>query len=126
MIRRPPRSTLFPYTTLFRSYSEKLEGLNNARPHPLSLSLEEREERQGAGARSSRSEPTPEHGAADGLWLSKAAPAQLDRSRGSGQDQGCDNPIPRIAMKRSQYLLSLMPGPMFLLALVITTAGLSF
>src|SRR3712207_8673163 len=23
MIRRPPRSTLFPYTTLFRSYMEK-------------------------------------------------------------------------------------------------------
>src|SRR2546427_6159620 len=23
MIRRPPRSTLFPYTTLFRSYDEK-------------------------------------------------------------------------------------------------------
>src|SRR2546430_13682514 len=23
MIRRPPRSTLFPYTTLFRSYSER-------------------------------------------------------------------------------------------------------
>src|SRR3712207_8347128 len=29
MIRRPPRSTLFPYTTLFRS----LEGLE-AQPHP--------------------------------------------------------------------------------------------
>src|SRR3712207_7962117 len=27
MIRRPPRSTLFPYTTLFRSLS--------ARPHPV-------------------------------------------------------------------------------------------
>src|SRR2546426_5833137 len=26
MIRRPPRSTLFPYTTLFRSDREKLEG----------------------------------------------------------------------------------------------------
>src|SRR3712207_7927053 len=25
MIRRPPRSTLFPYTTLFRSLSENLE-----------------------------------------------------------------------------------------------------
>src|SRR3989454_7750792 len=25
MIRRPPRSTLFPYTTLFRSLSEKAE-----------------------------------------------------------------------------------------------------
>src|SRR3712207_7594558 len=24
MIRRPPRSTLFPYTTLFRSYHERL------------------------------------------------------------------------------------------------------
>src|SRR5437764_6292647 len=24
MIRRPPRSTLFPYTTLFRSWSQKL------------------------------------------------------------------------------------------------------
>src|SRR3989338_6842177 len=26
MIRRPPRSTLFPYTTLFRSGQERLEG----------------------------------------------------------------------------------------------------
>src|SRR5256885_6878907 len=25
MIRRPPRSTLFPYTTLFRSYSSMIE-----------------------------------------------------------------------------------------------------
>src|SRR2546422_7448237 len=28
MIRRPPRSTLFPYTTLFRSLSRKGEGIN--------------------------------------------------------------------------------------------------
>src|SRR3712207_8348304 len=27
MIRRPPRSTLFPYTTLFRSHSVRLPGL---------------------------------------------------------------------------------------------------
>src|SRR3712207_5648557 len=27
MIRRPPRSTLFPYTTLFRSSAETLEGV---------------------------------------------------------------------------------------------------
>src|SRR3712207_9018177 len=26
MIRRPPRSTLFPYTTLFRSVAERLRG----------------------------------------------------------------------------------------------------
>src|SRR2546430_8544518 len=31
MIRRPPRSTLFPYTTLFRSIAQpaKVEGLNS-------------------------------------------------------------------------------------------------
>src|SRR2546422_4590239 len=26
MIRRPPRSTLFPYTTLFRSHMERMES----------------------------------------------------------------------------------------------------
>src|SRR3712207_8764912 len=26
MIRRPPRSTLFPYTTLFRSFTDRLAG----------------------------------------------------------------------------------------------------
>src|SRR5256885_13068143 len=30
MIRRPPRSTLFPYTTLFRSVSERLARLLDA------------------------------------------------------------------------------------------------
>src|SRR5258708_21161525 len=29
MIRRPPRATLFPYTTLFRSYKLKQHGLSN-------------------------------------------------------------------------------------------------
>src|SRR2546430_12696581 len=28
MIRRPPRSTLFPYTTLFRSFGESLADLS--------------------------------------------------------------------------------------------------
>src|SRR5256885_13325968 len=32
MIRRPPRSTLFPYTTLFRSNSREL--LARGQPHP--------------------------------------------------------------------------------------------
>src|SRR6266481_7891080 len=36
MIRRPPRSTLFPYTTLFRSprgHPERLEGIVHLVPH---------------------------------------------------------------------------------------------
>src|SRR6266700_407426 len=36
MIRRPPRSTLFPYTTLFRSMidEETVEGRDAHAPHP--------------------------------------------------------------------------------------------
>src|SRR5258708_28703481 len=37
MIRRPPRSTLFPYTTLFRSiHRERSRGRSAARPEPES------------------------------------------------------------------------------------------
>src|SRR5258705_4172784 len=36
MIRRPPRSTLFPYTTLFRSHTHRgLEGVGEAVEHRL-------------------------------------------------------------------------------------------
>src|SRR3712207_6857870 len=41
MIRRPPRSTLFPYTTLFRSYSDTLAIAflsSNGIPTPLPAS----------------------------------------------------------------------------------------
>src|SRR2546427_9413736 len=39
MIRRPPRSTLFPYTTLFRSYQDgriHQHGASDSQPLPLS------------------------------------------------------------------------------------------
>src|SRR2546427_5853336 len=41
MIRRPPRSTLFPYTTLFRSYARQLHAYAIAleRPAPNALEL---------------------------------------------------------------------------------------
>src|SRR5436309_10853052 len=34
MMRRPPRSTLFPYTTLFRSEDPGGGGARTRRPHP--------------------------------------------------------------------------------------------
>src|SRR5256885_8908890 len=34
MIRRPPRSTLFPYTTLFRSHGALMRDGNPMRAHP--------------------------------------------------------------------------------------------
>src|SRR3712207_8514522 len=35
MIRRPPRSTLFPYTTLFRSFARKVMSLAVSQPPQL-------------------------------------------------------------------------------------------
>src|SRR5256885_9994779 len=35
MIRRPPRSTLFPYTTLFRSSSAYQKAKAHLQPHPF-------------------------------------------------------------------------------------------
>src|SRR3712207_8940332 len=37
MIRRPPRSTLFPYTTLFRSYLYTVNMVRNRQPFLLCL-----------------------------------------------------------------------------------------
>src|SRR5258707_14372396 len=41
MIRRPPRSTLFPYTTLFRSLNEehRMAGLTPDTPTPEALTV---------------------------------------------------------------------------------------
>src|SRR3712207_9089992 len=39
MIRRPPRSTLFPYTTLFRSGQQFLKYQEAGRPMPVALAI---------------------------------------------------------------------------------------
>src|SRR3712207_7618182 len=39
MIRRPPRSTLFPYTTLFRSPRDHHRGIPSDQPPDTSLDL---------------------------------------------------------------------------------------
>src|SRR2546430_5483456 len=49
MIRRPPRSTLFPYTTLFRS-----QPGDGGSPHPARV--EHGDDRRGQGGREARSE----------------------------------------------------------------------
>src|SRR2546425_5048034 len=42
MIRRPPRSTLFPYTTLFRSWDEKTEPTDGGAAGRIAHRAEER------------------------------------------------------------------------------------
>src|SRR2546425_3721254 len=59
MIRRPPRSTLFPYTTLFRSGDPRLPRSRRAPPAPRSLP---RPPPGGPGDR--RKRPTPRPGRA--------------------------------------------------------------
>src|SRR5438045_8007217 len=51
MIRRPPRSTLFPYTTLFRSDHERLHLLERHEQH------ERDRDRDGAGRCGTRHPP---------------------------------------------------------------------
>src|SRR3712207_7948480 len=48
MIRRPPRSTLFPYTTLFRSPGEVVDNL--IRPYVEDLNSDKPERAFGRGA----------------------------------------------------------------------------
>src|SRR3712207_7750872 len=48
MIRRPPRSTLFPYTTLFRSPLDGGGGPEDLGGHRSAVPLPERPGRQGA------------------------------------------------------------------------------
>src|SRR2546425_1258817 len=42
MIRRPPRSTLFPYTTLFRSFGKRLAERERGKLGILALGVEQR------------------------------------------------------------------------------------
>src|SRR2546430_5287782 len=49
MIRRPPRSTLFPYTTLFRSHVEHENHVADRREQRLQLGLGFAQRRNGGG-----------------------------------------------------------------------------
>src|SRR3712207_8937955 len=64
MIRRPPRSTLFPYTTLFRSKGGELTD-----PVPL-----------GVPGRSRTEAENPRHGVCNGIALPLQLGAVADRS----------------------------------------------
>src|SRR3990170_6085001 len=92
MIRRPPRSTLFPYTTLFRSRrrvgaqgEERGDpGVEQARVAPLEVQGD-REEREDGGHRDERGEL--DYVARDDLSRHGLPPPSVDRAaarRGTG------------------------------------------
>src|SRR2546429_5378694 len=50
MIRRPPRSTLFPYTTLFRSIGSQHREARRARSHHVAVVAKDGKGMRGHGA----------------------------------------------------------------------------
>src|SRR2546430_7708959 len=59
MIRRPPRSTLFPYTTLFRSLAAlraMTRGLDEARSQGMPIASLQKEDRKSTRLNSSHSQ----------------------------------------------------------------------
>src|SRR3712207_7791313 len=71
MIRRPPRSTLFPYTTLFRSESYVDKGNLYDRAVTSAFSLELRDAVAAAHGRLRRDQIP---GRAHGVWTADASP----------------------------------------------------
>src|SRR2546427_7938019 len=64
MIRRPPRSTLFPYTTLFRSDAEQEEGRPGGEQHVERAGPAGRQPGQACGENpDDREQPERENGA---------------------------------------------------------------
>src|SRR3989442_12776223 len=85
MIRRPPRSTLFPYTTLFRSsHADPWAWHGPRRTERLAQGLAQRPRDQGDAAECRVDEPAHRHEAvdhpaeADGVHA-HAGPSQLPR-----------------------------------------------
>src|SRR2546429_1888696 len=100
MIRRPPRSTLFPYTTLFRSASTALRKLGFP-PPPL---LPDPTSRQGCAAVRSEehtSELQSRLHLVCRLLLEKKKKSTPDRLQRENQNHHYDKPLVRLSMLRS-------------------------
>src|SRR2546422_5259075 len=85
MIRRPPRSTLFPYTTLFRSLGQPLAELSEEEEEPMGLGLvvAQRGVRRGPAAPRDRAAGERERRlVVPGLRGERGRPAEEDGGRG--------------------------------------------
>src|SRR3712207_5964124 len=110
MIRRPPRSTLFPYTTLFRSLQERVF-------ETLGMSREEAHERFGFFLEAFAYGPPPHAGAAIGWDRPVALLAGVDSIReviafpktGAGYDPLTGAPTPITEAQRKEAGIDVVP-----------------
>src|SRR2546422_8557664 len=93
MIRRPPRSTLFPYTTLFRSPARECEAL---RPHAVQHELLHRPRSPhhlpGIGGALGRMDEQRAQGALPGGLFELVGPPPVVRERLAVEDRGVLEP----------------------------------
>src|SRR5256885_2895529 len=100
MIRRPPRSTLFPYTTLFRSHcAHRLNG--KTRHHALLQAL------QGGDPRYGRCEQRPAQASAGDLPLQGGLRRSEEHT--SELQSPCNLVCRLLLEKKKTYLLSIRP-----------------
>src|SRR3712207_7627652 len=94
MIRRPPRSTLFPYTTLFRSPAA------SASPSPSTPSRRSSPSSSRAGGSSA-----PTSASAPRRWPASAAPWLRDRSEEHTSElQSRQYLVCRLLLEKKEYL----------------------
>src|SRR3989454_12847585 len=95
MIRRPPRSTLFPYTTLFRSREPEVMGRAGS---------------GGAGARDREIEQRVDPRGLVGVVLERRGPPDV-RARFEGHGRGVGRVAPGELGKRSEEHTSELQSP---------------
>src|SRR2546425_8482008 len=92
MIRRPPRSTLFPYTTLFRSRERVHRDAHDAQPLPRVRARGRRHHRRGARSEEHTSELQSLAYLVCRLLLEKKNITTGDTHRHTHQVKGCARP----------------------------------
>src|SRR2546422_11772803 len=93
MIRRPPRSTLFPYTTLFRSQRGQGDRAGERQPErPLEP---ERQERRGVGA-------DAEEGGVAERELPRVAEEEVQRERQHAEDPRHDDDVEKVGAREPE------------------------
>src|SRR3989449_3264865 len=110
MIRRPPRSTLFPYTTLFRSPRPQCGAHDGAEPVHL-----ERADQIGCEPRGERARPadgqTRRRGLRQHVDLRELFAAVLRRSRGGEAPRGAPTPLGNLLYHSHRTATAEPPDP---------------